>query len=143
MNKINDYRRIYRSIIDALDMGKLSRRELIFAVVDAFGLSDEDRRDNSVNGRFFTLQSRIGAVINDMESKKIIGRESSGLYYRKEERAIAIRIEECEQILIELIESSARTRQEIKDELTAYFGTDTTTTVSDDNKLFTFICRYP
>ena len=74
-----------------------------------------------------------------MESKKIIGRESSGLYYRKEERAIAIRIEECEQILIELIESSARTRQEIKDELTAYFGTDTTTTVSDDNKLFTFI----
>lgn len=139
MADIKEYRKIYSSVLDALECGKLSRRELIFAVIDAFNLTDYERLDDSMNGRLNTLRSRIGLVISDMEAKSIIAKEPSGLYYRAEDREVAIRIEECEREILDILRVREKTKYQIKDELIAFFGTDTTPSVRDDNKLFTYM----
>ena len=136
---IQEYRNIYRYVLDALEKGKLSRRELIYAVIDSFMLSDSERRDDSVNGRFNTLRSLAGTVINDMEAKNIIKRDSSGLYSRVEEKFIAIRIEECEHEILEILKYTPKSKQQIKDELVSFFQTDSTPTTRDDNKLLTYM----
>ena len=139
MADIKEYRKIYSSVLDSLDKGKLSRRELIFSVIDDFNLTDYERLDDSINGRLNILRSRVGLVISDMEAKSIIARESSGLYYRVEEREVAIRIEECEREILDILRLEPRTKYQIKDALIAFFRTDTTPSVRDDNKLFTYM----
>ncbi len=139
MQSIQDYRSIYRYTLDALEKGKLSRRELIYAVIDSFELTAAERLDDSMNGRVNVLRSRIGTVINDMVKKQIIAKDKSELYYRVEDRSVAIRIEECEREILSILNSESKTKYQIKDELISYFGTDTTPTLRDDNKLFTFM----
>ena len=139
MADIKEYRSIYRFVLDSLERGRLSRRELIYSVIDAFELSDAERLDDSMNGRVNVLRSRIGLVITDMENKGVIAKESGGLYYKAEDREIAIRIEACEREILNIIKLEPRTRTQIKDDLVTVFGTDTTPTVRDDNKLFTYM----
>ena len=139
MADIKEYRSIYRYVLDSLDNGKLSRRELIFSVIDSFNLTDYERLDDSINGRLNVLRSRIGLVISDMETKKIIAREPGGLYFRVEDREVAIRIEECEREILDILRSEPKTKYQIKDSLVSFFGTDTTPSVRDDNKLFTYM----
>ena len=139
MADIKEYRSIYKFILDSLEKGKLSRRELIFSVIDCFELTDQERLDDSMNGRINTLRSRIGSVINEMETKGIIAKEGSGLYYKAAEKYIAIRIEECEREILDLLKNEPKTKNQIKDSLITFFGTDSTPTVRDDNKLFTYM----
>ncbi len=138
MADIKEYRKIYSSVLDSLEQGKLSRRELIFSVIDAFNLTDYERLDDSMNGRLNILRSRIGLVISDMEAKSIIAREPSGLYYKAEDREVAIRMDECEREILDILKVNAKTKYQIKDELISFFGTDTTPSARDDNKLFTY-----
>ena len=139
MADIKEYRSIYRYVLDSLSKGKLSRRELIFSVIDSFELSSAERLDDSMNGRLNILRSRIGIVINDMEGKNIIAKEPSGLYFRSEPNEVLIRIEECEREILDLLKAEPKTKNQIKDALTTFFGTDTTPSVRDDNKLFTYM----
>ncbi len=139
MADIKEYRKIYRFIIDSLENARLSRRELIFSVIDAFGLTDSERLDDSMNGRINVLRSRIGLVINDMEAKGFIQKEPSGLYFKAEEKDVLIRIEECEKEILDIIKTKPKTKQQIKDSLVSFFGTDITLTQRDDNKLFTYM----
>ena len=139
MADIKEYRKIYRFIIDSLENARLSRRELIFSVIDAFGLTDSERLDDSMNGRINVLRSRIGLVINDMEAKGFIQKEPSGLYFKAEEKDVLIRIEECEKEILDIIKTNPKTKQQIKDSLVSFFGTDITLTQRDDNKLFTYM----
>ena len=139
MADIKEYRKIYRFIIDILENARLSRRELIFSVIDAFGLTDSERLDDSMNGRINVLRSRIGLVINDMEAKGFIQKEPSGLYFKAEEKDVLIRIEECEKEILDIIKTKPKTKQQIKDSLVSFFGTDITLTQRDDNKLFTYM----
>ena len=139
MADIKEYRKIYGCVLDSLDSGKLSRRELIFSVIDAFNLTDYERLDDSMNGRLNTLRSRIGLVISDMVAKSIIAIEPAGLYYRVEDREVAIRIEECEREILDILRLEQKTKHQIKDGLISFFGTDTTPSVRDDNKLFTYM----
>ena len=139
MADIKEYRSIYKYVLDSLDKGKLSRRELIFSVIDSFNLTDYERLDDSMNGRLNVLRSRIGLVISDMETKRVIAKEPGGLYFRAEDREVAIRIEECEREILDLLKSEPKTKYQIKDLLISFFGTDTTPSVRDDNKLFTYM----
>ena len=135
---MQEYRIAYKALLDALDKGKLSRRELIYATIEAFNLTAAERLDDSTNGRINTLRSLIGTIINEMEAKKIIKKDTAGLYLRASEKFIAIRSEECEKEILEILKAEPKTRAQIKDELISYFQTDTTPTARDDNKLLTY-----
>ena len=139
MADIQEYRKIYKAVLGSLELGRLSRRELIFSVIDTFELSDSERLDDSMNGRLNILRSRIGIVINDMEAKKIIARDKSGLYLAVEKCEVAIRIEECEREILDLLKGSPKTKQDLKDSLVSIFGTDATPSARDDNKLLTYM----
>ena len=134
-----EYKIIFRSVLDALDDRELTRKDLIDAAMRAFDLTADERQDHSVKGRQFSLRGLCGTVISDMEAKELIGKNNVGLYRKTEERLIAIRFEECEEEIIAIVKASPKTKKEIKDALVSFFGTDTTATVKDDNRLFTYM----
>ncbi|MBR5140016.1 MAG: hypothetical protein IKV16_03070 [Clostridia bacterium] len=120
MANISEYRRIYKLILDSLVSSRLSRRELIFTVIDSFALSESERIDDSLNGKLNILRTKIGSVISEMEAKGIVTRDESGLYYAVEKREVAIRIEECEREILDSLKSSPKTRNQLKDSLVSF-----------------------
>lgn len=139
MKNIQEYRRIYKAILDALDGAYLDRAALIKAAVDSSDLTEEEKADKSTNGRLNVLRSLAGAVINEMHTRRIISRDESFLYHRCADKPVAIRMERCEEEIISQLRGASMSRAALRDSLVDYFGTDETTTVSDDNKLFTMM----
>ncbi len=140
MTDFQEYRKIYRAILDAVENSQKNRREIIDRVISGYKLSEAELQDNSTNARKNILRSRIGAVINEMHARGIIERNSAGIYMPNEEKPIAIRIEICEEKLLELLLSENKlTKNQIKERLVETFKTDTTATQTDDNQLFTYI----
>ena len=139
MAYIPEYSNIFRSVLKLLDGKALSRADVIDGVLAGYNLTKRELDDFSINGRRFNLRSSIGTVLSDMEKKGVVAEGEDGLCVRTEEQLVAIRIEECEVEIIKLVAESPKTKQEIKDGLIAYFGTDSTPTVKDDNRLFTYM----
>lgn len=136
---IPEYSNIFHSILKLLGDKALTRRALIDEVLAGYKLTKRELADFSINGRQFDLRASIGTVLSDMEKKGIVAENEDGICVRVEEQVIAIRIEECEAHIINLVTEAPRTKQDIKDGLVSYFGTDSTSTVKDDNRLFTYM----
>ena len=139
MKNINDYRKIYYAILDELEKHPASRQALIKAAIDAFNLTKKELSDNGTNARLNVIRSMTGTVINEMHNRAIISRDENLLYRKNTEKPVAIRLERCEEEILRILRESPKSRAEIKDFLVQYFGTDTTATPADDNKLFTYI----
>ena len=139
MRKVEDYRKIYKAILDRLDTSPADRQELIISAIQAFSLTQKELSDKSTNGRLNVLRSMCGTVINEMHSRSIISRDAEYLYHKNTEKPVAIRMERCEEEILRRLRETSLTRPQIKDSLVQYFGTDDTATQKDDNKLFTYI----
>lgn len=139
MKNIKEYRKIYQTILDSLEKAPLDRASLIKEAIKSFSLSKKEMMDNSTNGRLNLLRSMCGTVINEMHNRALILRDSDNLYHKSTEKPIAIRIERCEEEILKLIEEAPKTKAELRDTLVQFFGTDETSTVKDDNILFTYI----
>lgn len=139
MKNIQDYRKIYNAILDALEESPLERARLINKALSAFQLTKAELADTGTNGRKNILRSMCGTVINEMHNRSIISRDKELLYHKNTEKPVAIRLEECEESIFTLLRERPHTRIEIKDKLVRIFGTDETATAKDDNKLFTYI----
>ena len=134
----SEYRKIYKTILDALDNTPKERGELISYVTENTGLTNSEKNDRSTNSKLNVIRSTAGIIINEMVARGLIS-FSDGVYSQKETKPIALRIERCEEELIRLLRESPKTRTELKDALIGYFGTDETPTQRDDQKLFTYI----
>lgn len=139
MASMPEYRHVFRYTLDALEQADLSRHDLINEIVNRFALSREELDDHTLGGRHTALRSLAGSVINDMNAKGIITFTDGGVYKKNETNLVAIRIEECEEEILSLVRTAPRTKNEIKDALVSFFGTDTTDTQKDDNRLFTYM----
>ena len=138
MNNVSEFRKIYRSVLDTLDEYPASRKALIDRAQRDLGLTEAEISDKRTNGRANILRSMAGTVINEMCNKGIISKGDDGLYSKRTEKPVAIRIERCEEEILRLLREGEKTRSELKDSLVRFFGTDETATVKDDNKLFTY-----
>ncbi len=139
MKNIQEYRIIYKAILDAIEKEPMDRQSLVKAAVDAFDLSAAELADRKTNGRLNVLRSMSGTVINEMHARSMIKRDSNGLYHKCAEKPVAIRMERCEEEILDLLRTGPKTKNEIRDSLVDFFGTDETATQRDDNKLFTYI----
>ncbi len=139
MTKQEEYRRVYHAILDAMDKAPLSRTELIYSALEAFELTPEEYADNSVNGKKNTLKSKIGITINDMLKRGTLEKDPRGLYTRNMEKPVALRMERCEEAILELLKENTLSKLELRDALTRLFRTDETASTKDDNKLSSFI----
>ena len=139
MANIPEYKSIYRYILDALDGEAILRRELVEKAISCLCPEEVKLCGKELGSAYTRLRSSVGIVINDMEKKGIIEMTSGGKYVRKTDKAIAIRIDECEEEILKLVSSAPRTKVEIREYLTDFFGTDTTPSARDDNQLFTYI----
>lgn len=139
MKSTQENRKIYRLILDALDKGPSERQQLISYVVSSYSLTAAELKNTSTNGRLNILRSATGIIINEMLASDIISKAENGLYCKKADKPMAIRIERCEEEILGLLRGGKKSRTEIKDYLTNFFGTDETPSQKDDNKLFTYI----
>ena len=139
MKNIQDYRNIYKAILNALEISPRDRQALIREVIYSFNLSKKELADKSTNGKLNTIRSMCGTVINEMHNRSIISRDANYIYHKSTEKPVAIRLERCEEEILALLREGPKTRNEIKDALVRHFKTDETATVKDDNKLFTYI----
>ena len=139
MKNIQEYRIIYRAILDALDGGSQTRRALIDSAIDAFKLSPEEIADKSTNGRLNVLRATSGTVINEMRKRGVITKLESGEYIRNTEKPVAIRMERCEEAILGLLAEKPMSRRDMRAELVTLFETDKTVTNKDDNTLFSII----
>lgn len=134
-----EYKSIFNYAIDALDNAPISRRALIDEICRAYGLTDSELVDSTASGNLLALRSKSGTVINDMEAKGIISRGEDGLYRKSTDKAVAIRIEKCEERIIYLVTEKPRSRNELRTLLADEFGTLNTATERDDNRLYTYM----
>lgn len=139
MANIPEYKSIYRYILDALDGEAILRRELVEKAISSLCPEEAKLCGKELGSAYTRLRSSVGIVINDMEKKGIIEMTSGGKYVRKTDKAIAIKMDECEEEILKLVSSAPRTKVEIREYLTDFFGTDTTPSARDDNQLFTYI----
>lgn len=139
MPRIADYGKIFNLLIISAEDTPKTRRELIDAVTSQYGSPSKKENENEFPGEITALKGRIGTVLSDMEHKGILGKNPDGTYRKTEENLIVIRIQQCEEEIFELVSRAPRTRAEIRDALVQLFGTDTTESVKDDNRLFTYI----
>ncbi len=138
MPKKEEFKKIYHAVLDAMDRAPLSRDRLIYSALEAFELTAEEYADNATNGRKNDLKSKIGNTINDLVKKGTLDVGKDGLYTRNIDKPVAVRIERCEEEIIEMLCNSPMAKWEIREALTKIFRTDETPSNKDDNKLSTF-----
>ena len=140
MPDFQEYRKIYRAVLDVLEASPAGRKEIIDFVIDTYNLSDSELKDTRTNAKKNVIRSRAGAIINEMHARGIIARGSDGIYFQSTEKPVALRIEMCEEELLSVLSGGVKmTRAQIREELVRVCKTDSTATKRDDSQLFTYI----
>lgn len=126
--------RIYRAVLNSIGKGSISRQELVRAVcADITGIDTESNGEVGADTR---LRARVGTVINEMTDNGVIT-TVDGLYRAATPRLVALRAEQLEPRIIELLRDGPMAKKDIRTALVKHFGTDKTPSLKDDNTLYT------
>ena len=139
MAKSVSHTKIYRTVVDILEATPISRQGLVEKCIRRAGLTDKELKDKSVGSVQNNLRSRIGAVINEMHARDLIGLDEGGRYFLVSARPVIIRIERCESEILKALTKNDLTKFELRDRLKTVFGTDKTATTRDDDTLSTYM----
>ena len=139
MKKCYEYIDIYSDVITFLSRGARTVDEVIEHITKRARLTDKELRDISACSNYSHLRARVGALLHQMLTKGIIAKLGDGRYYSRSDVPVALRAEKCEHEILRLLSSGPLTKEKIRENLVAYFGTDETKTKRDDNMLSTFI----
>ena len=132
-------KKAYYKIIDILERSPKTRRALIDAYIEKLGLSREELLDKSTKSRANVERSKIGSVIDDMQKRGMIIKNSEGVYSAIDQKPVIIRKERCEEAIIKMLAVGPMTKNAIRRELQRSFGTDKTVSDRDDSKLFSYM----
>ena len=127
-----NHKRIYRLIIDEIERGTTSRGELIDRTVGKICKEDTCPADRS------RLRGEVGAVITEMQENGVVSVAKDNLVLNTT-RPVALRAENCEREIINLLREGPLTRAAIRSRLERFFGTDRTATQKDDQTLYSLI----
>lgn len=139
MTRNATHTKIYRTIVDALESTPLPRNGLVERTISRLGLTKEELADKSVGSVQNNLRARIGAVINEMHARDLIGLDEMGRYYLVTARPVVIRIERCEKEIIKALSERPMLKAELRDRLKEIFETAKTATTRDDDMLSTYM----
>lgn len=127
-----NHKRIYRMIIDEIERGTAARGEIIDNTVGKICTDSACPADRS------RLRGEVGAVITEMQENGVISVAKDNLVLNTT-RPVALRAENCEREIINLLRSGPLTRAAIRSRLERFFGTDRTATQKDDQTLYSLI----
>lgn len=133
----NNRSRLYRAIVCALEKSPLSRETLISDVLKRMGI-DSDTNLSSSNNTSLT-RGKIGTLINEMHSTKLIAIDGAGKYYLIYSKPVTIRIERCEKEILSALTSGEKSKKELRAHLRSVFATEKTATTKDDDLLYTYM----
>lgn len=139
MKKGYGYMQIYTDVIKYLSDGTKTVTEITEHICKCARLTQKEATDASVSGNLCKIKANIGALLNQLLAKGVIGKNTDGGYYAKIETPIALRAQKCEEEILKLLSEAPLSREKIKSKLTAVFETEKTRTRRDDNLLGVFI----
>ena len=106
-------KRLYYKIIDLLEKGPKTRKELIDSYVATLGLTKEELADRSTASKLNIERSRIGAVINDMIQKGFVIK-TDGILTAADQKPVIVRNEKCEKEILKMLDGTSLTKGEIR-----------------------------
>lgn len=139
MKKGYGYLQIYTDIIKYLSDGTKTTQEITEHICKSARLTQEEAVDASASGNLCKIRANIGALLNQLLAKGVIGTNSDGGYYAKIEAPLALRAQKCEAEILKLLSAAPLSREKIKAKLSALFETERTRSKRDDNLLGVFI----
>lgn len=128
-------KRALSSIVEFLTtVNGATRNEIIDGALNKYGLSKSELEDFSPKSKNSIIRSYIGTALNDLMNKKDIRREGEKYYLAKEELVI-IGEDECQNEILNILETGSYTKDEIFSRLESHFGTASTLSFKDDYTL--------
>ena len=128
----NSHKRIYRLIIDEIEKGAAVRGEIIDRTLDRLCTDATCPADRS------RIRGEVGAILTEMQDTGVVAVAKDTLTLNTS-RPVALRIENCEREIINLLKVQPMTRAAIRSSLEKFFGTDKTATQKDDQTLYSLI----
>jgi len=134
---------VRRDVVSVLSGIKAaSKKELFSKVYDLSPLTDEERNDTNVDSVVVLYRSLIGAVLNDAIEMGEISFEGN-MYSLNRDTPLYIRGYEVKEYVKSILkENVPYTKKEIFRKCEIAFGTNTTSTNKDDNRLRAYIGEY-
>ena len=139
MKKGYGYVQIYTDIIKYLSTGAKDTQQITEYICKKARLTEAESADSSASGSLCRIKANIGALINQLLQKQVIGKNRDGNYFAKIEAPTALRAQKCEAEILKLLSVRPMSKESIKTKLTAIFETKKTRTKRDDNLLSVFI----
>ncbi len=133
----NNHSKLYRLIVNELEESPKTRDRLISGVLKAHGVYSG--KNQGFDNKAGLVRGRVGVIINDMLSAKLIGENEYGEYYLVYDKPVIIRIEKCEREILLALTTGPKTKREIRDHLKRAFQTEKTATMKDDDLLSTYM----
>ncbi|MBD5132827.1 MAG: restriction endonuclease [Clostridiales bacterium] len=131
----NEKQKVKTVISDYLSSDKSStRKEIMDAVLDAFGFFDKEKQSKSSNSKCNNIRSYAGSVLSEMCSNGDIKNEN-GNYVLIKERAVIVEEDQCRNAILAFLKKKPYTKKDLYATLQKHFKTDKTKTVADDNAL--------
>ena len=115
-------------------VGTATRSQIIDGALNHYGLTASEMEDFSPKSKNSVIRSYIGTALNDLTNKKDIRRIGETYSLVKEELVI-IREDEVDVKIRDILDTSAKTKEEIFVALEKHFGTQQTVSFKDDYNL--------
>lgn len=127
--------KIIRVLTQVLDGGKcLTRSDILDRAMKEFGFERGELEDISADSDYSTLRSYMGGALTELVRSGDVVRSGDG-YRLAEGEPVTVERQDCKQQMLRLLLQKSRTKSELYAALGQHFGTDKTSSVTDDNAL--------
>ena len=131
----NDKEKVIVSVTDYLSSAHpQTRKEIIDGVLDKFGFTNKEKKNNSPTSKCNLIRSYIGTVLTNMMSEGAIVKQGDK-YSLTKKKAVVVSEEQCKNAILSFLKKKPYTKKELYSALQKYFQTDKTKTIDDDNAL--------
>lgn len=114
--------------------GPSTKKDIIDGALLIYGLTESELKATSPRSKHGIVRSYISTAFNTLLNKKDIKRYGDGYVLAKDELVI-VQEDKCENQILKLLHNRPYTKKELYLALDKHFGTDTTSSVDDDNAL--------
>ena len=130
------HKKIYTTVLEALKDNSLTHNALISEVTNR--LYGQVANNDGRIGEFTEIRGIIGTVVNEMRSDGVIFHDN-GNYTSGGSVPFVLQLESCEKLILDLLKTAPKTKQQIRSFLQKQYKTDTTKSDTDDRMLFDYM----
>ena len=131
----NDKEKVIALVADYLSSAQpQTRKEIIDGVLDKYGFTDKEKKNNSPTAKYNIIRSYIGTVLTYMTNERAVVKQGDK-YFLAKEKSVVVSEEQCKNAILSFLRKRPYTKKELYSALQKHFQTYKTKTLDDDNAL--------